>query len=696
MNSACYAVKFEMQLLQSTEKQVSEKCHMSNYFRMKGIKLILIVVALFSVVVSVNAQGSKLRKANQLYEAGGYHKAAGLYKVVLDEGYSLDKDEKAVILFKMGECYRLINNPKRAEVMYRKALAKNYNQPILHLYYGDMMRMNEKIEEAKKQYEEYNKLMPDDPRGEVGIKSCELIEKWQATPSGYIVQNMRIFNTKQSEFSPIIASDDGRTLYFTTSREGTSGSKESHATGEGFTDVFKVQEDRTGRWSTPEPVSEEINTEVDEGICSFSSDLQTLYFTRCRVNKRDKLGCEIYTIQRTDDEWGQAELLKVSEDSIVVAHPSISSDDLELYFVSDLPGGFGGKDIWKITRESAGGEWGQPENLGSDINTKGDEFFPYIRSNGVLYFSSNGHIGMGGLDIFKAMPKETGGWEIENMRFPINSAADDFGIIFEGDLEKGYFSSARRSGRGSDDIFRFHLPPINFNIYGKVKNAETGDLVAKAGLKLIGSDGSMVKSTSLEDGTFKFMLKPNTDYVIVSSLKGYLNGKDKASTKGLEQSKDFQSEVLMTAYSEEKTFELPNILYDFGSWELRPESMVALDQLIEILNDNPTITIELGSHTDNRGNLNVNYELSQNRAQSVIDYLIENGIAAARLKAKGYASTQPKNVDAAIAAQHDFLKEGNVLDETFINGLSSEVEKEIAHQINRRTEFRVLSDDFKE
>lgn len=661
---------------------------------MKINKLILII-SLQLISIGLFAQGARAKKANELYEAGGYFKAAELFRDALESNTSMSNDDRAVILFKMGECYRLINNPKKAELMYRKAISKDYNDPLVHLYYGDMLRMNEKLEAAAIQYETYKDMVPDDPRGEIGMKSCELIEKWKETPSGYVVQNMRVFNTKQSEFSPLVASEDGRTLYFTSSREGTAGAAESHATGEGFTDVFTVTEDRTGRWSTPEPLSEEINTDVDEGICSISDDFSVLFFTRCRINKKSKLGCEIYYTLKSDDEWGFPELIPIASDSVVVAHPSYSADGKELYFVSDLPGGFGGKDIWRITRDDVGLDWGDPENLGGDINTKGDELFPFIRETGALYFSSNGRIGMGGLDIYKATPMDNGGYNIENMRYPINSPADDFGIIFEGEFEKGYFSSSRSKGRGSDDIYRFHLPPINFNMFGTVKNEETGDVVASAEVKLIGSDGTMVNSSSIEDGTFKFMLKPNTDYVVVTSKKGYLNGKSKASTRGMEQSKDFNETIFMTGYDEKKTFELPNILYDFGSWDLRPESMVALDHLIEILNDNPSIIIELGSHTDNRGSLDINYELSQNRAQSVVNYLIENGIEKGRLIAKGFASTQPKAVDDALAQQYEFLNVGDVLTKDFINHLSSEMESEIAHQINRRTEFRVVGDNFK-
>lgn len=375
----------------------------------------------------------------------------------------------------------------------------------------------------------------------------------------------------------------------------------------------------------------------------------------------------------------------------LIQHPAISDDELTLMFVSDMGGGEGGKDIWKVSRTERSGDWGAPENLGPEINTAGNELFPYLHSDGTLYFSSDRHIGMGGLDIFSAKQQEDGHWTIENMRYPINSSADDFGIVFENDVERGYFSSSRK-GKGNDDIFAFHLPPLRFNIKGVVVDRRTEHVIPQAIVKLIGSDGTTIEDETADDGTFRFMLKPNTDYIFLASRPGYLNTKGRETTKGQNTSKDYRMTLELAAI--DKPIELPNIFYDFGKWDLRPESMVALDRLVETLNDNPNITIELGSHTDSRDTEAFNLDLSQKRAQSVIDYLISKDINADRLTAKGYGESQPKTVDVKTDKAYVFLNVDDSLTEAFINSLNTEQEREIAHQLNRRTEMTVLRTDY--
>jgi peptidoglycan-associated lipoprotein len=329
--------------------------------------------------------------------------------------------------------------------------------------------------------------------------------------------------------------------------------------------------------------------------------------------------------------------------------------------------------------------------MGPDINTAGDELFPYMRNENTLYFSSDGLIGMGGLDIFKATAQPDGSWTVQNMRAPINSSADDFGIAFENENEKGIFSSTRK-GRGNDELYSFEFPPLKFNVTGLVKDEKTGTAIQGSTVQLIASDGSNLQAETGAGGDFKFALKPDVDYIFLASKRGYLNGKEKETTKGQEKSRDFMVTILLTAI--DMPIELPNIFYDFNKWDLRPESMVSLDKLVETLTDNPNVTIELMSHTDSRDTEAYNQELSQKRAQSVVQYLIEKGIEPERLSAKGYGESSPKVVDTAISAQSPFLKTGATLSEQYINSLSGEEQKEIAHQINRRTEFRVLRTDY--
>ncbi len=660
---------------------------------MNCISRIIVVIIMFGFSFEGFSQTNRIRRANALYEAGGYFDAIDLYRRDLDK---VPREEMGFYLTRIGDCYRLIGNARQAEIWYSKAIQRDPPDPKVFFFYAEMLKMGEKYDEALEQYQKYKELVPNDPRTQMGIESCELAKKWIESPAGYEIISMRAINSKSSDFSPAYGSSDYSIIFFTSTRDEATGSKKHAGTGEKFTDIFVAQRDRRGNWSAPQKLDETINTAYDEGTPSLSSDFNKLYFTRCRASKRNKLGCDIMVSERREEGWLSPEPISIAADSMVVAHPSISHDGLTLYFASNIPGGYGDIDIWKVTRTSASDNWGEPINLGPDINTKGKEMYPFIHPDGTLYFSSDGLPGMGGLDIFKAKPKDGGtGWDVENMRFPINSPADDFGIIFEKEREAGYLSSRRRDvgSRGGDNIYLFYLPEIIFNIIGQVTDDKTGSPLLDASVQMIGSDGIIVNAKTDERGSFRFMLNPNTDYVLIASKEGFLNGKGRETTRGLQESKDLKTKIQLTSTA--RPIELPNIFYDFNRWELRPESMQALDRLVEILNDNPTIIIELGAHTDSRGTLDYNYDLSQKRAQSVVNYLIERGIPAERLKAKGYAQSQPKVVDQQLANQFTYLTVGSKLDQQLIDGLNSEDEKENVHQINRRTEFRVLSTDYK-
>ncbi len=649
----------------------------------------IILVFLAAMIFSVPADAQKKKKdsrAQAAFDAGEFYNAIDLYK---DAYNKVDKEQKPAIFFKIGECYRIIGDPRSAVLWYKKAVREEYQDPIIFLRYGQMLLINEKYEEAVEEYKKYQELVPDDPRGGIGIESCEAAIVWNENPTGYIVENMRDFNSRQRDFSPAYVNEAFTKVLFTSTREGATGNDTHGATGQNFADIFMSSIDRKGKWSVPVPV-ESLNSEFEDGTPCISSDFSTLYFTRCKKGKNQQLGCQVYRAGSDGEEWSEPQaVFETLGDSVTTAHPAVSPDGNTIYFVSDMPGGLGEKDIWKLTRAAEG--WGDPENMGEEINTPGNELYPFLHADGTLYFSSDSRVGLGGLDIYKAVRDETGGWMLENMKPPINSPEDDFGIVFESDVERGFFSSSRK-GRGNDDIFSFVLPPLNFSVKGVVKD-ERNDLVLPGSkVKSVGSDGITVESTTSDEGTFRFMLKPGTDYVFIASQPGYLNGKERESTKGLEQSREF--EVTIYLASTERVIELPNIFYDFAKWDLRPESMVSLDNLVETLNDNPNVTIELMSHTDSRGTPADNQELSQKRAQSVVDYLISNGIAADRLQAKGYGESQPKVVDEKIKSENDFLQLEEVLTEGFINQLESPDLQEIAHQVNRRTEFRVLSTDY--
>ncbi len=657
-----------------------------------NIRTIVFVLSAVCLLAPVRSYGqnAKIKKANEEFAAGHYSSAADMLRNAYKSAKG--KEEQADVLFKIGECYRLINEPNRSESWYVKAVNKGYQNPVVHLHLGEAKKMNQKYAEAKEEFKKYKEKVPNDRRADDGIKSCDIALAWIESGNGYQVENMKFFNSRQNDFSPAYASDDYSTVYFTSSRDAATGKSINAVTGEKFSDIFMSKVDRKGTWSQPVPIEGDVNTEFDEGMCSFTPDFQTMYFTRCKNSNNKAWGCQILSAHLVNGKWTKEKVIDIAGDSVVIAHPAIAPDELTLYFVSDMPGGQGGKDVWKVTRASTGDNWGAPQNLGAEINTSNDEMFPYVHSDGTLYFSSSGHIGLGGLDIFKVRD-EDGNRKVENMGYPINSPADDFGITFKAETESGFFSSSR-TNKGDDDIFYFTLPPLAFNLIGVVKDEKTEKVLPEATVKVISSDGSITYELPTDkDGMFKVTLKANTDYVFIASKQGYLNGKERESTKGLDRSKDFNITILLTSIA--RPIEIPNIFYDFAKWDLRPESMVALDKLVETLNDNPNITIELSSHTDSRGTDADNQVLSQKRAQSVVDYLIEKGIAKNRLTAKGYGESQPKVVDEKLAAQYSFLRNGVTLTEDYINSLPTKDDQEIAHQINRRTEFRVLRTDYK-
>ena len=659
---------------------------------MKNIITLFVVSFLtLSAIAQENEFYSKLtKKADLAFTTHEYFKALNLYKDNLKE--STNKYEKAYIQFRIAECYRYINDVVKAEAAYLKAIQKGYHEPIAILYYADMLKINEKYAEAAIQYKEYLKYKPDDAYAQMGYKSCSMAAEWIEYPTRYKIENVKEINSKESDFAPAYANDDYTDIYFTSSRVGSHGEKINPVTGTNFTDIFESNFNKKNQWEKPEAISDTVNSVNDDGTPAFTNNYNELYFTRCHIVRGIKLGCKIYRATRpAGEDWTTCENVPLGSDSINFGHPTISADGLTMYFVSNMPGGFGGNDIYMATRSSKSKPFSNPVNLGMNINTNGDELYPYIRDNGILYFASNGHPGMGGLDIFKATKNEDGEWVVENMRYPINSSADDFAIIFKKNAEEGLFSSTRKGGKGKDDIYSFYLPPMEFVLQGVVRDATTDKPIKGAKVRIVGSDGTDLDITTLDDGSFKYKLNPHTDYIYLAKKEGYLNQKGKITTAELADSKTFTDVIRLANIS--NPVEVENIYYDFGKWELRPESKKELNKLIDILHANPNITIELASHTDMVGDSLSNIILSQRRAQSVIDYLIEKGIAKDRLTAKGYGKNVPKTITPHLAQQTGF-PEGTVLTEAFINSLQQQEQKDLANQLNRRTEFKVTSTNY--
>ncbi len=655
---------------------------------------IILILAIFS---SGFSQKRNLKKADEAFKIGEYHTAYEIYEKTYEKLSS--KPEKAEVSFKLGECSRIMMNERKAAKWYKKATRNKTEHPIAWLHLADALKMLEKYEEAKEQYIKYQNLVPNDSRGKNGIKSCEFVEEWKNNPSRYIVEIVDGINTKYSDFCPSYGKSKSE-LYFSSTRESAKGKDLSNITGQSYSDIFVASKDRKGKWSIPVPVEGNVNTAGSEGTAVIINGGKNMYFTVCKKTENANMGCKIYKSRNNASGWSDPELVKlIGDSSVSMGHPAISKDELTIYFVSDsIPNtkGFGGKDIYYSTRESATSSWGKPKNAGSKINTKGDEKFPYIRENGNLYFSSDGHPGMGGLDIFEA--KKNGKvWEVENMKFPINSSKDDLGITFYEDKKTGYLSSKRDKKL---NIYSFSMPDMIFTMRGIVKNSDANAPLPGADVKLTSPSGHEVEILSASDGTFRFNLHPKTDYTVIASKSKFISAMADRSTKGLTKSKTFDIVLELESFGGGKQIELPNIEYDLAKTTLRPESMVSLDKLVKTLNLNSNLTIELAANTDFRGGNEYNQKLSEGRAKSVTDYLISKGIKADRLTPVGNGEKVPKKISSKtkigrkILSKNKFLKPGDVLTEEFINNLESDEQKEICHQLNRRTEFKVLRDDY--
>ncbi len=659
-------------------------------------KLLLLVFILFSSSIIVFPQSRAVKKANLLFESGSYNLAKDRYQKILKK--SKNAEEKAEVTFKLAECFRYLNDPKKSAPIYKRLVRMNYQDPLAVLYYADALKMLEKYEDALEQYKLYTTLVPDDPRGKNGVQACEIVANWIENPTRHIITNLEIVNSKQSDFSPVYAREDGRVIYFTSAREGSKGEDLNQVSGWNFTDLYFSMQDKKGDWSEPDVVPGQVNSDFDEGAASLDSKYGTMFFTSCKILPGKDMGCLIYKSTRTDKEWSLPEVVTIFEDSAIsVGHPCLSPDGLELYFVAgnSAEGGNGGKDIWKVKRASETDEWGKPQNLGDEINTPGDELYPYLHTDGALYFSSNGHIGIGGLDIFKASKNDDGKWQVENLMYPMNSNADDFGIIFIPDKNSGLFTSNRK-GSNEDDIYSFALPELIFKVKGIVKDAATDQPIAKATVKMLGSEGTELEAETNKEGTFDFDLIPENDYLFTTTKENYFKGKGEETTRGIKEDKTIAITIYMTPVSENQVFEVENIEYDLNQATLRPESMVSLDELVVLLDDNSNVAIELSAHTDYQGSDELNTDLSNRRAQSVVDYLILKGIDSGRLVAKGYGETAPNVVSKKLTQKYDFLSEGDTLTEKFITSLPDVTQQAVANQINRRTEFKILSMDYKE
>lgn len=631
----------------------------------------------------------KLSDADRHFKNGEYFEAASMYRKLYRKTPTKNRELRGRIAYRQAESFRLINNVALANAAYVNAIRYNPTDSLIRLQYARTLHKDGKYKQAIEQYKLFLKTMPDNQFALNGLKGAEMAEEMKKNPTKYIVKRMDIFNSPRGEFSPMLLPPDYDLLYITTNRDNVLGDTKSAITGMKNNDIFVARKDENGKWMKPESAGP-VNTEADEGTPSFSASGNNMYYTFSKQETDWSTNAVIYKSQRADGSFNKGEKFAVLTDTMsMYAHPAITPAGDFLYFVSDMPGGYGGKDIWRAGM--FGDEVSFVENLGPDINTAGDEMFPYVRNDSTLYFSSDGQPGMGGLDIFKAtLNKKTKKWSIENMGSLINSQGDDFGITFEGEKEAGFFSSNRGDGRGLDHIYSFEYPIVRVAVEGYVVDKDD-DFVPNPTIRVVGNDGTNEKFGGKPNGTYRLDVRRGVNYVFLASAEGYLN--TKMSLRTVETEKDSIYYVDFVMYAINKPAVLENIFYDFDKAALREESKKELDDLIELLEINPNVTIELSAHTDRKGTQEYNQRLSQRRAQSVVDYLIAHRISKDRLTVAGYGKLQPKVVTKSIAKKYDFLKVGDVLTEEFILALPPE-QQEIADQVNRRTEFKVLSIDF--
>lgn len=634
-----------------------------------------------------SCSGAKLSVADEQMARGEYYDASRTYRKVYNK---LTKREerplRGEVAFKMAECHRRLNQYARASAAYQNAARYGYPDSTVFLRIGQMQAAEGKYAPAIKAFEEYLTWKPGDILAQNGLVGARMgLEKKGQTR--YVVKNAKLFNSRRSDYSPMYLDGSLEQIYFTATNEKVTGDRKSEITGMKKGDIWCSAKNEKGEWKRPEPVEGELNTEVDEGSVAFSPDGSTMYLSRARREPNANTGVEIYTSQRSDAKWSAPVKFEITSDTISsYAHPAVSPDGQWLYFTSDMPGGQGGRDIWRINLKE---RQGSLENLGEWINTPGDEMFPTFRSDSVFYFASNGHPGYGGLDIFRAEMTRSGGWTVTNMGLPVNSSADDFGITF-GEGESGFFSSNRTDNRGFDHIYSFELPELKILISGWVLDKDE-EPVPNAVIRIVGNDGSNQKQVARNDGSFSFPLDRGVSYVMLAGAKGYLNAKQEFTSDIAEEDAEYGVDFILASVT--KPVVIDNIFYDFDKATLRSESKEALDEMARILRDNPNVTIEMASHTDRKGSEEYNIDLSSRRARSVIDYLISVGIAPERLQSQGYGKSRPKTITKKLAREYPQFKEGDVLTEEYILALP-EADQEVADQINRRTEFQVLSLDY--
>ncbi|MDR2979066.1 MAG: OmpA family protein [Bacteroidales bacterium] len=690
-------------------------------------KIKIVATLVFALIVSTSITNAQItREADNAFKYCQYEKALDEYRKGVKK-VKKNRVELRRVTFQIAECYRIMGDLKRAEQQYLRLYKQNYQKdnPIILFHLGSIYNLRGEYDQALKYYNEFQKRVPEDTRVAARIEGCQKAKQWMDNPMRYEVENFKKFNTKQDEWAPRWGNlDKQNQIIFTSNREGSMGKGQDQWTGGLFSDLYRTDKPKSkntewpGEWSPALPLdeSETLNTAVNEGEASANLKGGVIYFTRCPQDKKKVMQCYIYTAQKKGKSWSEGTLVELGPDTFNYVHPYIMPDELTLYFASNKPGGYGGYDLYKATREKKSGKFAKIENLGANVNTAGQEVFPTMRNETMLYFSSDGHPGMGGLDLFSSELKDGKFQEAINLMYPLNSSWDDISIIFDETeaidplskspyMEKGYLSSNRSGGRGGDDLYYFVMRPLVYSISGFVRDEATLQYIDGATVEISGSDGSSYTTTTDVKGYYHFdksKILGNTTYTMRVTKTKYWEDRGKMTatqtTVGLSENTDLKQDFVIVPIPIEPV-PLPEILYDFAKWDLKPQYKDSLLYLYNIMIKNPTFVIELRSHTDSRGNDKDNEILSQKRAQSCVDFLVqEKGIDPDRIVAKGYGEYRPRkfinDFTGTFNRKSFTFPKGTELTEAYINSLPDKDQQEYAHQLNRRTEFVILRTDF--
>jgi len=677
-------------------------------------------ISLIFIFITLSATSQRyLEKAEIAFKSQNFAEGIEICKETydkIDRKGTKAKKHKGRMAYYIAECYRETNAIKEASDWYEKAILLQYfeDEPLVYFYNAEVLRMMGEIEKAVKNYKKYKAVSPGDTRVDVGLSSCEKIVQWKQSNSKYIVKSETSLNKEGFDMCPVFGDKKTSQLFFSSSRQGVTGGVSDPRSGEVYMDIWVSELDKNGNWGEPVIVGGEINTDANEGSASFDGRFKTMFFTRCPNEKKKSPGCEIWMSKaKGRGEWDTpTKLMLIDNDSITVGHPCSSEDGKTLIFVSDLQGGFGGRDLWYSTYVKKTDSWTQPVNMGPEINTAGNEMFPTFSLSGDLYFSSDGHPGLGGLDLFiaKKTPEELKFEKPVNMGIPLNSIGNDYALIEYTD-KKGYFTSERKNTNGGKefdaDIYSYDLPPNLFDL--KVFVSEVGvkqNKIADVSVKVVGSDGSTWEGFTNDKGMIYWDKKPNgdryinekTSYEITISKTGFQENKKtaKITTDELKDNQTFAIEMGLLPINV-KPIRLPDIRNEFNSSELLVNAEVnskdSLNFVYDLLMEYPGMVLELSSHTDSRGNDAANQDLSDRRAKECVRYLVEEkGLNPARLVAVG------KGEKEAATWVNPETGEKTTLTETFINQFKTKdkAKFEFFHSLNRRTEGKVLSMDFEE